>query len=386
MRFVALALLAASAHAVPSQPRERTRSLSTKSGDAADDSVATELHELEREFKLLANGQKNLARTLRHLAHDHATEPAVAASEVEPVKRSRHTALTLKNTKKSKKKEPEPEPEAEKEPEEAAEEPEPEEEEAPEEEEEEEEEEAEIPEGVDREDAVAELKPHGDFLPVGSKEAGSESYVSPTALEEMSTYPGIDYLGCGYDIMHGNPQGEGHFMLDPGFRQPVRQMDYSENWLTRDGKYKTPKGSYSMPLKSCYRSEEYSNVASASSFANSLAADASIEGSAGMGGYGASFKASAGYKQTSNEAKQSSFYRFDSSSFCNKYLAAWLHKVPDGSELTPQFADAALAALEGLEGVDPETMSPTRQLEVLCNGATHTVHSTRCIPCTAPTA
>ena len=41
--------------------------------------------QLEREFKLLASGQKNLARTLRHLAHDHATEPAVAASEVEPV-------------------------------------------------------------------------------------------------------------------------------------------------------------------------------------------------------------------------------------------------------------------------------------------------------------
>ena len=45
-------------------------------------------------------------------------------------------------------------------------------------------------------------------------------------------------------------------MLDPGFKQPVRQVSYSQNWLTRDGRYKTPDGSYSMPLKSCYRSEE----------------------------------------------------------------------------------------------------------------------------------
>ena len=93
-------------------------------------------------------------------------------------------------------------------------------------------------------------------------------------------------------------------------------------------------------------------------------ADASMEASYGVAGFGASFKASGGYKQAANEAKQSSFYRFDSTSYCNKYLASWLHKVPDGSELTPQFAETALEALEGLKGKAPKEMTTEEQLAV----------------------
>lgn len=135
----------------------------------------------------------------------------------------------------------------------------------------------------------AELLAQEGFMNVGSRETGSSSYVTVTQLEQMKPYPGVDYLGNGYDIFHGNPAGDGVYMLDPGFRQPVRNMvslvpwpslradaeaadiacarstpfrrvcltygvpppaplqQYTPKWLTRDGKFTTPVGSYSLP-------------------------------------------------------------------------------------------------------------------------------------------
>ena len=200
------------------------------------------------------------------------------------------------------------------------------------------------------------------FLQTGSKESGSLFYVTPTQLAESDVYPGVDYLGLGYDLVHGNPHGSGRMMLDPGFRQPVRRMDYTENWRTRDGKYRTATGTYALPVKSCYRSEEYSNVASASSYAQSLSVDASLEAEAGFGAtYKGAFKASFGYKQAEEQSKQSESYRFDSTSYCNKYFVAWLHSSPRGSELQPQFKEAALKAFhmlqEGFKCKAPQMLS-----------------------------
>ena len=61
-------------------------------------------------------------------------------------------------------------------------------------------------------------------LTVGSRETGSSSYTTATQIEESKPYPGVDYLGVGYDIFHGNPNGDGMYMLDPGFKQPVRVL------------------------------------------------------------------------------------------------------------------------------------------------------------------
>lgn len=94
-------------------------------------------------------------------------------------------------------------------------------------------------------------------LSVGNQEAGSKNYVTAKQLEQLKPYPGVDYLGVGYDIYNGNPHGDNVYMLDPGFRSPVRVLSYSMNWLTRDGKYKTPEGSVSLPLFACTRSDHY---------------------------------------------------------------------------------------------------------------------------------
>ena len=39
-------------------------------------------------------------------------------------------------------------------------------------------------------------------------ESGVDSFVDPAKIDEMKPYPGIDYLGMGYDIFHGNPEGD----------------------------------------------------------------------------------------------------------------------------------------------------------------------------------
>ena len=177
-----------------------------------------------------------------------------------------------------------------------------------------------IPDPPRADASLATMQP--SVLSVGSRETGSKSYVTATQLERMTPFPGVDYLGIGYDIYHGNPNGDGIYMLDPGFRQPVRILSYSMNWLTRDGRFKTPVGSVSLPLFACTRSDQYSNVADASSYADSLAVDGSIKASGGGVGFKAAFKASGGYNQAKNEARSSSMYRFESKSCeCNPFYA-----------------------------------------------------------------
>jgi hypothetical protein len=184
------------------------------------------------------------------------------------------------------------------------------------------------------------------FLRVGSAESDVKSFVTPAKLEGMTSFPGIDYLGMGYDLLHGNPEGEGRLMLDPGFRDPIRKMDYTAGWLSRDSKYLCPKGAYLMPLQACQRSSDYTNIATADSYSQSLSLDASLEASAKGFGCKGAFKASAGYKRTKNEDKQTSSERYTTKSYCHKYFASWLHKTPTKEELAPQFAADAVEALK----------------------------------------
>ena len=63
-------------------------------------------------------------------------------------------------------------------------------------------------------------------LDVGNLESGSSVVTTPDKLTALSPVPGADYLGVGYDIFYGNPDGDNKYMLDPGFRQPIRAMSY----------------------------------------------------------------------------------------------------------------------------------------------------------------
>ena len=135
-------------------------------------------------------------------------------------------------------------------------------------------------------------------------------------------------------------------------------MIYKPEWLTRDGKFRTPKGSYSMPLYSCARSEDYNNIADYSAWANQQSKDAETDVSGVAGGgyslgltpcpagrglsspaplmaqhrvcarrYGLfsakvsfAYSGSYGSKDAKNTARESNLYKFESRSYCNKYI------------------------------------------------------------------
>ena len=108
------------------------------------------------------------------------------------------------------------------------------------------------------------------------QESGVDSFVDPAHLPEMKPYPGIDYLGMGYDVYRGNPEGDEKLMSDPGFRLPIRQMSYVGASLTRDNKYLTPDGSMTIPLTACARSEIARDVSTQARYSNSLTEDRKV--------------------------------------------------------------------------------------------------------------
>ena len=125
-----------------------------------------------------------------------------------------------------------------------------------------------IPELSELKTTPAELLEHRGFLSSAESNLGVDSttdaLVPVHKLENMKPYPGIDYLGMGYDLVHGNPDGDVHTMLDTGFVQPVRKLSYTGVSMTRNNDQLTPDGSYSIPLRSCARSSTVSDVASES--------------------------------------------------------------------------------------------------------------------------
>ena len=161
-----------------------------------------------------------------------------------------------------------------------------------------------------------------------------DSFVDPAHLDEMKPYPGIDFLGMGYDVYHGNPEGDEKLMGDPGFRLPIRQISYTGVSMTRDNKYLTPDGSMSIPLYACARSEIARDVSTQARYSNSLTEDRKItskksdaggvsyadlifSGSAKWGTSSFS-SASVGFQHQQHLGYKNNSYRIDVKSYCEK--------------------------------------------------------------------
>jgi hypothetical protein len=203
-----------------------------------------------------------------------------------------------------------------------------------------------------KEATPSELLERDGFLTADSgigEDSGVGAMVTPEKLESMQPYPGVDYLGAGYDIFRGNPEGDPLNLIDPGFRQPIRSISYSGVTLTRDNQYLTPDGSYSVPRRSCYRSKTLSDTSSESGMQNSLSQDVSVGGSLtgryGMSSMSAKFSASTAWRSASSNAMARSESRLEAKSYCSLYEVGWLHGVAMPEDLTPQFLEAAHQAL-----------------------------------------
>jgi hypothetical protein len=193
---------------------------------------------------------------------------------------------------------------------------------------------------MDRDQLSADLLEKQGFLvpnEAWGDTTGSEFMVTPERLGNMEAYPGVDYLGMGYDLVRGNPNGDQDTMLDEGFREPVLKLEFTGVSITRDNKYLTPDWSYSIPYRSCFRTQQVEDTSSEESYQDSMSNDlsGSVEGS--YGGFSAKASASHATRQQTAQAMTERSATFQAKSYCSKYKIGWMHEVQRNEEVTPQF-------------------------------------------------
>ena len=126
------------------------------------------------------------------------------------------------------------------------------------------------------------------------------------------SFPDMDYAVLGYNILKGFPLAVGH---DPGFALPIFSADYRAGSQTADCRYSVPKGIILIPDVSCVTSFSSEVVETKYEFSKSLDVSASVSG----GGWGVSFSASAGYKESSSEVSTGESVFILSRAYCNYY-------------------------------------------------------------------
>ncbi|KAH3885872.1 hypothetical protein DPMN_009870 [Dreissena polymorpha] len=132
--------------------------------------------------------------------------------------------------------------------------------------------------------------------------------------EFKQTFPDVDYALLGYNILKGFPLATGH---DPGFTYPIFCHDYSSGGMTADCRYSVPRGLVIIPDVSCVTSFSSTTIQTKYEFSKSLSVSAGVSG----GGWGVSFSASAGYKQSSSEMSSGESVFIISSAKCNYYFS-----------------------------------------------------------------
>ncbi|KAA0169654.1 hypothetical protein FNF28_01931 [Cafeteria roenbergensis] len=165
-------------------------------------------------------------------------------------------------------------------------------------------------------------------------------------LGENLPYPSVDYLGVGYDLIHGNPSGDPDTQIDPGFRSPVVRLEWDQtgDHVSRDMRFLQPLGGYALPEYSCHMSSTAVEISSESDYQKSLEVDASLEvgyQSPVPTGGNASFSASAGFGRFSQEVAAKGSERFQMTSYCLQFVAGFNKGA--GQKLEPVEHFAALA-------------------------------------------
>lgn len=160
--------------------------------------------------------------------------------------------------------------------------------------------------------------------------------------EFKQTFPDLDYVFFGYNILKGYPLANGH---DPGFTYPIFLTDYTQKRQTSDCRYSIPRGLVVVPDVSCVTSFSSEIVQDKYEFSKALSVSASVTG----GGWGASFSASAGYKRSSSEIASGETVKIISSAQCNYYFSKLLKEEP------PRFTTSFIEWVSRLYETDNKT-------------------------------
>ena len=101
-------------------------------------------------------------------------------------------------------------------------------------------------------------------------------------------FPGIDWLGVGYDIVKGNPEGDKNTLLDPGYRIPVAELKWDQDRTTRDVRELQPVNGYAFREIACARSQKATTSSSMEDYQEEANIATSLEGE--YGAFGLLFK------------------------------------------------------------------------------------------------
>ena len=130
-----------------------------------------------------------------------------------------------------------------------------------------------------------------------AKATQKSEVVIRTGLGENLPFHGVGYLGAGYNILTGNPQGDDTSLIDPGYGAPVVALEWSQDsrFNSRDMSLLVPKQGYAIPMVACQQATTSTRMSSMDDYQKSLAKDAasSTEVSASGGAFGISVAAAA---------------------------------------------------------------------------------------------
>ncbi|KAK2195872.1 Membrane attack complex component-perforin (MACPF) domain [Babesia duncani] len=93
--------------------------------------------------------------------------------------------------------------------------------------------------------------------------------------------PALEYLGCGYDVLYGNPLPSTESLVDPGYRNPILSytlVDVEENGIKRM-EYAKITGAWIRPLVECKRSDEKTVVRTMDEYMKAAGLDVEISAS-----------------------------------------------------------------------------------------------------------
>ncbi|SBT86235.1 perforin-like protein 1 [Plasmodium malariae] len=159
--------------------------------------------------------------------------------------------------------------------------------------------------------------------------------------DKMNVFPGLYFVGIGYDLLFGNPLGEPDSLTDPGYRAQIYLLNWelSNRGVANDLNTLQPLNGWIRKENACSRAEMIKECSSISDYTSNLSSEASASG-----GYMtfASFSASVGYKKFLSEVSKRTSKTYYVKSNCIKYTIGLPPYVPW------EKTEAYINAVEGL--------------------------------------
>ncbi|XP_011683559.2 uncharacterized protein LOC105447351 isoform X2 [Strongylocentrotus purpuratus] len=164
---------------------------------------------------------------------------------------------------------------------------------------------------------------------------------------QLPTPSAINFIGIGYNILEGNPEGGelGSGGVDPGLlvSRRILELSYDNAKLSSDSQYRVPDEVYFVPRSSAYTSSSRTTFHGTQSYASKLSAQVDVSGSYSSVFTNVEFAASARYETISNRMSSQGSVFFATQTIRNLGNARYLTELarPNGYALNNGFISDA---------------------------------------------